>query len=125
MAFNNPNRLVYVFPAVAFAAVLLYYLYGAIDRFGLETHQTEARVTGKQFAPGSTTYNTRIAGGRAWSQATENPGGYVMAFEVDGEPTGGAVDSQTYESVQEGDHVHVRFQRTRFSKLIVVTDVRR
>jgi hypothetical protein len=125
MASTGPSRLVYVFPAIAFAAVGLYYLYGAIDRLGLETHETEVRVTGKQIAPGSTTYNTRIASGRAWTQATENPDGYVVVFEIEGQPTGGAVDSETYGSLKEGDELHVRFQRTRLSKQIVVTEVRR
>jgi hypothetical protein len=125
VASTGPNRLVYIFPAVALAAVALYYLYGAVDRLGLETQQAEARVTGKQFASGSTTYNTRIAGGRAWSQATENPDAYIVALEVEGEATGGAVDSQMYESLSEGDRVQVQFQRTRFSRQILITNVRR
>jgi hypothetical protein len=125
MSSSGPNRLVYVFPAVAFAAVGLYYLYGAVDRLGLETRKAEARVTGKQVAHGSTTYNTRIAGGRAWTQATDNPDAYILEFVVDGEPTGGAVDPQMYEVVKEGDPVRVEFQRTRLTKRLVVTDVRR
>ncbi len=125
MSSNGPNRLVYVFPAIAFTAVLLYYLYGAVDRLGLETRQAEARVTGRQFAHGSTTYNTTIAAGRAWTQAHENSDAYIVMFEVDGEATGGVVDSGLYESLKEGDEVHVRFQRTRFSKQLLVTDVRR
>lgn len=125
MSSHGPNRLVYVFPAVVLAAVLLYYLYGAVDRLGLETRQAEVRVTGKQVAQGSTTYNTRIAGGRAWTQATENPDAHIVTFEIDGEATGSAVDPRVYESLKEGDPVHVRFQRTRFSKRLVVTDVQR
>lgn len=125
MASSTPNRLVYVFPAVAFAAVLLYYLYGAVDRLGLETRQADTRVTGKQVAHGSTTYNTRIAGGRAWTQSTENPDAYIVEFTIDGEATGGAVDPQLYESFHEGDSVRVAFQRTRLTRRLVVTDVRR
>ena len=125
MSSSGSNRLVYVFPAVAFAAVGLYYLYGAVDRLGLETYQAEARVTGKQVAPGSTTYNTVIAAGRSWTQATTNPDARIVALELEGHATGGAVDPQTYDSLKEGDQVHVQFQRTRFSKQILVTDVRR
>lgn len=125
MSSNTPNRLVYVFPAVALAAVLLYYLYGAVDRLGLESRRAEALVTGKRFAPGSTTYNTKIAGGRAWTQATENPDLRVVVLEVDGESTGGTVDPQTYEALKEGDRVHATYQRTRISKRILVTDVQR
>jgi hypothetical protein len=122
---STANRLVYVFPAVAFTAALLYYLYGAVDRLGLETHQAEARVTAKQVVPGTTTYNTRIAGGRAWTQATENPELRVIVLEVAGEPTGGAVDLATYDALKEGDLVRVSYQRTRLSNQLVVTDVRR
>jgi hypothetical protein len=125
MPSRGPNRLKYVFPAVAFTAALLYYLYGAVDRLGLETRQTKARVMEKQFAPGSTTYNTRIAGGRAWTQATENPDLRLVVLEVEGEATGGTVDLQTYESLEKGDLVRVSYQRTRLSNQVLVTGVRR
>ena len=125
MASTGPSRLVYIFPAIAFGAVALYYLYGAVDRLGLETQRAEARVTAKQVARGSTTYNTRIAGGRAWSQATENPDAFIVSLEIEGEASGGAVDSQMYESLSEGDRVQVQFQRTRISRQILVTNVHR
>ena len=125
MPANSPNAFVYLFPAIALAAVLLYFLYGAVDRFGLETHQADARVTGKQFAPGSTTYNTKVVAGRAWTESTRNPDAYIVTLEVDGEATGGAVSPQMYESLKEGERVRVRYQRTRFSKQILVTDVSR
>ena len=115
MSSSGPNRLVYVFPAVAFAAVGLYYIYGAVDRLGLETHQAEARVTGKQVAPGSTTYNTVIAAGRAWTQSTTTRMPASWRWSSTGQATGGAVDPQTYDSLKEGDQVHVQFKRTRFS----------
>jgi hypothetical protein len=124
MAASGPNPVVYIVPAVVLAAVLLYYLYGAADRLALETHHTEARVTGKQFAPGSTTYNTTIVAGRAWTQGTKNPDIYVIGLDVEGKVTGGAVSRQMYESLQAGERVRVEYQRTRFSKQILVTDVR-
>ena len=115
----------YVFPAVALAAVLLYYLYGAVDRFGLPTEQTEARVTGKQFAAGSTTYNTNVVGGRAWTQSSTNPDAHIVELDLQGVATGGVVTPELYESLRPGELVHVAFQRTRFTNQILVTDVRR
>src|SRR5258708_30800871 len=109
---SGPNPLVYAFPAIALALVLLYYLYGAVDGLGTDTQRTEARVTGKQYAPGSTTYNTNVVAGRAWTQSSKNPDFYVIGLEVEGEPAGGAVTPQMYESLQPGDVVHVEFQRT-------------
>jgi hypothetical protein len=81
-------------------------------------------VTGKQFAAGSTTYNTNVVAGRAWTQSSKNPDAYVIGLEVNGEAAGGAVSPQLYEALKPGDIVSVEFQRTRFSKQIVVTDVR-
>jgi len=122
---NSSTRLVYAFPVVLLTAVLVYYLYGALDRAALETSETETRVTGKQVARGSTTYNTRIAGGRAWTQATDNAEIYILTFVVGGQPTGAAVDADTYEAVRVGDSVGVTFGRTRLSRRLVVTGVQR
>jgi hypothetical protein len=121
----SPNPFVYVVAAVALAAVLLYFFYGAVDRLGLETHRTVARVAGKQSAAGSTTYNTNIVAGRAWTQSSKNPDAYIVTMEIDGQPTGGAVSQELYESLQPGERVRVEYQRTRFSGQILVTDVRR
>jgi hypothetical protein len=122
---NSPNPLVYAFPAIALVAVLAYYLYGAVDRLGLNSERAEARVIGKQLAAGSTTYNTNVVAGRAWTQSSKNPDAYVIGLEVNGEAAGGAVSPELYETLQPGDVVRVEFQRTRFSKQIVVTGVHR
>jgi hypothetical protein len=125
MAENGPSPLVYAFPAVALGVVLLWYVYGAVDRFGLDVQRAQARVTGRQFAKGSTTYNTKVIAGQTLVEGTKNPDAYVIGLEVDGEAAGGAVTPELYSSLQPGDIVHVEFQRTRFSKKIVVTGVRR
>jgi hypothetical protein len=122
---QGPSPFVYVFPAVILAAVLLYFLYGAVDRLGLETGQAEARVTGKQFAPGSTTYTTEVVGGRTVTRPHRNPEAYVVTLDVNGEATGGAVSRELYDSLQAGERVRVQFRRTRLSKRMLVTDVRR
>ncbi len=125
MSSNGPNPIVYIIPAIVLVAVLVYYLYSAMDRLGLETQRTEARVTGKQFAAGSTTYNTNVVAGRAFVQSSTNPDLYVIALEVNGEAAGGAVTKEMFESLQPGEVVHVEFQRTRFSKQLLVTHVQR
>jgi hypothetical protein len=117
--------MTYAIPAIALAAVALYFAYGAVDRFALATEETEARVTGKQIAGGSTTYHTTVAAGRAWSQSSTNPDTPIVLFDVQGVATGGAVSPQLYESLQPGEIVRVAFQRTRFTRQILVTDVRR
>jgi hypothetical protein len=123
---KGASPLVYIFPALAFAAVCVYFLYGALDRIGLETHETDGRITTKQFAQGSTTYNTNIVAGRAWTQSSQNPDQYMVSLELDGDvTTGGFVDKQMYESLQPGERVRVKYQRTRFSNKLMVTEVSR
>lgn len=119
------NPFAYVFPALALAAVALYFVYGAVDRLGLEARSAEARVTGKQFAPGSTTYTTEVVAGRTWTRADRNPDAYVVTLDVGGEVTGGMVEPQLYESLQPGERVRVTLRRTRLSRRLLVTDVSR
>jgi hypothetical protein len=121
----DANPFAYIFSAVILTLVVGYYLYGALNRMGLTTQQSEGRVTGKNFAPGSTTYNTNIAGGRTWVQSYQQPDAYVIQLEVNGESTAGLVDEKTYGLLNPGDRVQVRFQRTRFSKQLLVIEVNR
>jgi hypothetical protein len=122
---EGPNPFVYVFPAVALAAVLLYFVYGAYDRLGLESVQAQARVTGKQFAPGTTTYTSENIGGRNVTRAHRNEDSYIVLLDVSGEQTGGAVSKQLYDSLEAGESVRVSLRRTRVSRRLLVTDVSR
>jgi hypothetical protein len=122
---DGPSPLAYIFPAIAFAAALLYYAYGAADRMGLETHHAEARVTTKNFAAGSTTYNTNIVAGRAWTQASKYGDAYMVGLDIDGVAAGGLVTPEMYETVTPGERVRVTFKRTRLSRKLLVTDVSR
>ncbi|HMF97683.1 MAG TPA: hypothetical protein VKE96_25465 [Vicinamibacterales bacterium] len=122
---TGPNAMTYLVPAVALVAALCFVLYSALDRYGLATEQVVARVTGKQIAAGSTTYNTNVAGGRAWTQASTNPDTLIVLLDIDGVVTGGAVTPELYASLQTGELVHVALARTRFSNRIMVSDVRR
>jgi hypothetical protein len=122
---ESPNPFVYALPAVLLVGVVLYFLFGAVDRMGLETYQAEARITDKQFAAGSTTYNTNVVNGRNFTQAYQNPDVYMVTFELDGVPSGGLVDEQLYESLQPGERVHVQFRRTRLTGRVLVTHVSR
>jgi hypothetical protein len=116
----------YIFPALAFSAALLYYAYGAVDRLGLETHDAQARVTTKNYTPGSTTYHTNIVANRAWTQSNKYPDSYAVGLDVDGGIVAvGLVTKDLYESLSPGERVRVKYQRTRFSNQVLVTDVRR
>ncbi|HUQ84045.1 MAG TPA: hypothetical protein VM076_23040 [Gemmatimonadaceae bacterium] len=125
MSSQGSNSFAYIFPAVALAAVALYFLYGAIDRLGLDAQQAEAQVTGKQYAAGSTTYTTEVIGGRTMTRANQNPEAFMVTLTVGGEETGSAVSKPLYESLVAGERVHVRVRRTRLSKRLLVTNVTR
>jgi hypothetical protein len=125
MAQQGPNAFAYVFPAVLLGAVALYFVYGAVDRAALGSQQGEAQVTGKQVTPASTTYVTEAVGGRTYTKPRYNPEAYVVALKLAGEATGAAVSQQLYESLQPGDRVRVKYQRTRLTKRVLVTDLSR
>ena len=122
---EGTSPIAYILPAVAFAAALLYYVYGAVDRMGLATEDHEAVITEKNFAAGSTTYNTNIVAGRAHVQSSQNPDAYMVGLNIDGVKTGGFVTKEMYEELKPGDRVTVTMQRTRISKQLQVVNVRR
>ena len=117
--------MTYIFPGAALAAVSLYYLYGAIDRVALKTYLTDTLITSKNFAEGSTTYNTNIVADRAWTQSSQNPDFYVVGLDIEGVKTGGLVTKEMYDSLAVGDRIHVKYQRTRLTKKLLITNVSR
>jgi L-fucose isomerase-like protein len=122
---EGPSLFVYIFPGILLVAVLWYFLHGAVDRMALETSRAEARVTGKQIAPGSTTYTTEVIGDGTMTRANENPEAYVVSLVVDGVETSGVVSRQLYDSIETGERVYVTVRRTRLSKRVLVTSVSR
>jgi hypothetical protein len=125
MSAFKANPFAYILPALILLGVIGYYVYGALDRYGLDTRSAQARVTGKQFTPGSTTYNTNIAAGRAWTQSTQNPDAYVVTLEVEGQPGSAYVTAELFATLQAGDALAVEVSRTRFSRQLQVVVVGR
>jgi hypothetical protein len=121
----SANPLAYIFPAIVLVAVAGYYAYGAVDRVGLATYATEAIVTGKQFTPGSTTYNTNIAAGRAWTQSQQQPDVYAVTLQVGGEQTVALVGKATFDALKVSDRARVQARRTRISGQLQVTEVKK
>ena len=118
--FANP---IYVVPAVLLLGFGSYYLYGAIDRVGLEAQSVEAVVTSKEYTPGGTTYRTVIAANRAWTQAIETGDWYAIQLRVGTELTVGLVSKEAFERLNENDRVQVKVRRTRLSGKLEVIEV--
>ena len=125
MSAVKANPIAYILPALAFGAALLYYVYGAVDRMGLSSTTMEARVTGKNYAPGSTTYNTNVAGGRSWTQSVKNEDMYIVALDVGGTPSSALVSKDLYQTLNTDDRVRVQVQYTRISRRMQVVSVSR
>ena len=119
----SANRFAYIFPAVATGALLLYFIYVAIDRTGLEVRTAVATVTGKQFNESRKSYYTTMAGGRAWVQSKDTPETYVVTLNVGDEYTVGLVSKQMFESLSAGDTVHVKIRQTRITARLEVIEV--
>jgi hypothetical protein len=117
------NPTAYVLSIIAIGAVVLYFAYGVIDRMGLEVRAAVATVTGKQFNPGGVSYNTSIAGGRAWTQSQETAETYVVTLTIGTEPTVGLVSKQLFDTVNAGDKVNVRLRRTRITRRLEVVEI--
>lgn len=119
------NPFVYIFPLVLLVGFGGYYLYGAIDRWGLALETVDAVVTDKVFTPGGTTYNQVISGGRAWTQANKNEDYYAIQLLVRDEPTVGLVTKDEFERLSKNDRVHATVRRTRISGRLEVVDIKR
>jgi hypothetical protein len=114
----SANPFAYIFPLVLLVGFGGYYLYGAVDRIGVPIESVDALVTGKQFTPGGTTYNTNIAAGRAWTNDM-----YAIELLVGKEATVGLVDKRAFERLNKDDHVQVKIRRTRISGRLEVVEV--
>jgi hypothetical protein len=125
MSAFRSNPIAYIIPAIILGAVVLYYLYGAIDRAGLSVESAEAVVTDKQMTAGSTTYSTNVAGGRAWTQSQQNPDVYAVLLRIGEERTVGVVPQETFESLGPGDRVRVKVRRTRIGHKLEVVEISR
>ena len=119
--FANPA---YIMPSVILGGVILYFIFGALDSAGLETQTTSAIVTAKVHTPGSTNYVNRIAAGRSWTQAQQQPDFYAISLAADGEPTVALVTKEQFDRLRENDQVTVTVRRTRLSGKLEVIDVK-
>lgn len=121
----SANPVLFIFIVIILVAVVAYYAYGAFDRLGVEAQAVEATVIGKQYNPPSTTYNTNIAGGRAWTQAQTVEETYALTLQVGDEQTVGLVSKQLFEILKAGDKVQAKIRRTRFSGKLEALEVAR
>jgi hypothetical protein len=121
----NANPFAYIFPAVLLVAVACYYAYGAVDRVGLATQEVDAVVTGKQFTPGATTYNSNVVAGRNFIQPAQQADFYAVSVRIGDTPNVALVEKATYDALNINDRVRVRIQRTRITGQLRIIELKR
>ena len=119
------NPFVFIFSVIAIGVVLVYYIYGILDRTGLEESTRPGVVEDKQFTASGKSYYTTVSGGRTWVQSQETPETYAVVVRVDGARTAGAVPKQVFESLNVSDSVQVKVRRTRFTNRLEVIQISR
>jgi hypothetical protein len=124
MAAFHANPFAFVFPALALCAVVIYFVYAAIDRIGLEVIDSVGTVTGKQFTRGAKSYYTTVVDGQSFVQSQGTPESYAVMFLVNGEKTSGLVSKRQFHFLNTNDSVPVRIRRTRITKRLQVVEVR-
>ena len=123
-AFRAKSIRLCLFPALALCAVVIYFVYAAIDRIGLEVSDSVGTVTGKQFVRG---WEKLL---RQWSTPVFCPiarhAGDLcrLTFLVNGENTSGLVSKQQFQLLNTNDSVPVKIRRTKLPKRLQVVEVR-
>ena len=65
----------------------------------------------------------RIAGGRSWVQAQQQPGFYAVSLSIEGETTVALVAKEKYERLYKGGRVRVILSHTRISNQLLVVEI--
>ena len=119
----SANPFVYIFSIVAILAVVGYYGYIALDRFGLQTEQGTAEVRAKRHYARGETSVVNIVAGRPWVQSQETPETFVVNFKFNNGEIAAAVTPTVFAAIQSGDTVRIAYQRRRLSGKLEVVDV--
>ena len=114
-----------VLGAVILAAVVLYFLFTAVDGMGLATQIDSAAVAGKQHRPAARTSTPQVINGRTVNVPTTTPELFLLELDLHGRRVRGAADRTLFEDVQTGDPVQVTYQQRRFTGALQVLAVSR
>jgi len=118
------NSFVYIFPAILIICIVLYVIYNAVNKFGLEIKTEIATVTDKTQAEGSTSYVNNIAANRSWVQSSKQGDYFIISINIGNEPTIALVTKDRFESLKKNDQIQVKTRRTRLTKRLEVIEVK-
>lgn len=124
MTVLKANPFVFYFSLAVLAAVAMYVGYATLDRLGLPAREAQGTVAAKKFYPRGEAPVVTIAGGRPWILRQEKPEIYLLTLSIDGNPMHVAVTSDEFKALRIGDGVKATVQRTRFSGVDYLTNLR-
>jgi len=122
---GNAPRFMLIFGAVAVAAILLYYVFMAVDGSGLAQSGGTAQVVGKEFREAGTTYAPQKIGNAVRSIPQAKEAMYILELDIEGTLTKGPVEKDLYDAVDEGEIVDVTYRKRRIMGTLEVVSVRR
>ncbi len=116
-------RILVMSIAVPLVMVGVWLGYQALDSVGVVVKTADAKVLGKQHFDGTTSYSTKIIGGRPMIQGTESSDYWVVELEVEGEKTFGFVSADRVDKIEVGSELPIRYRRTRLTQRLEIVDL--
>jgi hypothetical protein len=119
------GTIMYKVGAIVLVGVALYFLFTAANTFGLAEQTVTASVVSKAFREAGKTYVTQVIGGKTYTRPQTTPEAYLVTVKLDGKDATGAVDASLFEQLQQGDPVHVVYQKRRLTGATQIVRVSR
>jgi hypothetical protein len=110
---------------VIVVCVALYFLFQAADSLALTDQTAPAKVVGKGYREAGRSYYTEIINGRPVAAPRTTPEAYVLKLTFDGCEVECPVSLVLYDAMNDGDQVHVTYQRRRITGALKVMSVSR
>ena len=119
------NRPMTLFGLAVLAALVLYYVFVAINGLALPTQSATATVTGKSYREAGQTYNTIFIDNRPLIRGQPTPEIYVLELQIGNQKAEGTVTKGLYGAVSIGAEVKITYQHRRLTGSLLVLEVRR
>lgn len=111
----QPNTIMYGVGIVVIIGMIVYYLFMAVNGFGLAEETATASVTGKSYREAGQTYSTQVIDGRSYVRSQATPDAYLVHVMLNDREATAQVDRPLFDSVDEGHQVEVVYRRLRLT----------
>jgi hypothetical protein len=118
-------NFMYIVGAVVLVCVAFYFLFMAVDGWGLADRKGTARILAKGYKEAGKTYITQIVAGRPVVLPQAKPEMYLLKLDIDGKETECVVEKSLYDAVNPEDEIQVVYQKRRILGSLQVVKVTR